>query len=68
MKIENREKVEKEIIKAMADCNMNIAEVSKKLMYHRNSIVYHIETIKENTGLDARVFYDLVKLLKGDCK
>ena len=43
--------------------NLNVA--AKKLYMHRNSVVYHINKIKEETGLDARVPIELFQLLKG---
>ena len=55
---------DREIIRGMAECNMNASLVAKKQFWHRNTIVYHIQRVKEETGLDAMVFYDLVKLLE----
>ena len=55
---------DKEIIRGMAECNMNASLVAKKQFWHRNTIVYHIQRVKAETGLDAMVFYDLVKLLE----
>ncbi len=51
-----------EVIKSMCDCDMNVSRVARELHYHRNSIVYRIEQIKEKTGLNPSCFYDLVKL------
>ena len=34
--------------------------------YHRNTILYHVKKIKENTGLDPLNIDDLVKLRNGD--
>lgn len=53
----------KEILRAMADCNLSIQAVKQKLFLHRNTVTYRIEQIKKETGLDARKFYDLMKLL-----
>lgn len=55
--------LDKEIIMAMADCNMNESEVSRKLFMHRNTVVYHINRVKKLTGLDSTNFYDLHKLV-----
>ena len=52
-----------EIILAMAEHSMNVSEVGKKLYIHRNTIHYHINKIKKETGLDCRCFYDLCELL-----
>lgn len=51
------------IIEAMADNDMNIAGVGKKMFMYRTSVLYHLNKVKEETGLDPRVFYDLIKLL-----
>ena len=57
--------IEKEIILAMAECDLKKFAVAKKLHCHRNTVTYHIEKVKNRTGLDATRFYDLVKLLDG---
>lgn len=56
--------IEKAVIDAMVECSMNVSMVSRKLMYHRNTIVYHMNQILINTGLDCRNFSDMVKLVK----
>lgn len=53
-----------EVIKSMCDCDMNVSRVAKKLHYHRDSIRYQIEKIKEKFGLNPQSFHDLVKLQK----
>ena len=52
------------IILALADNRMNISKVSRVMFMHRNSVVYHIEKIKQLTGLDPTEFYDLCKLVQ----
>ena len=54
---------DKEIIIALADCNMNENEVARRLYFHRNGVVYHLNSVKKKTGLDPTNFYDLVKLV-----
>lgn len=54
---------ELKIINTLADCNMNVQKTANKLNYHRNTIVYHLEKIKEETGHDPMNFYDLVELV-----
>ena len=56
--------LDKLIIELMADYNLNATDVANHLMYHRNTILYHINKIKQFSGLDPRKFYDLTKLLK----
>ena len=57
-------KTDARIIVAMADCNMIPAEVARREFMHRNTVIYHLEKTKRETGLDGRCFYDLVELLK----
>lgn len=53
-----------EIIKAMADNDLSTTNASRELHRHRNTVIYWIEKMKKDTGLDCRKFYDLVKLLE----
>ena len=48
----------------MAVHNMNMSAVGKSMYLHRNTVQYHVEQIKRETGLDARVFRDLITLLE----
>lgn len=52
------------ILKGFAECDMNVSETARTLMYHRNNVDYHLKKIAEETGLNPFCFYDLVKLLK----
>lgn len=52
-----------EIILALADSNMSISEASKKVFLHRNTVVYRMEKIYMDTGLNPRNFHDLTKLV-----
>ncbi|MBO5867476.1 MAG: helix-turn-helix domain-containing protein, partial [Oscillospiraceae bacterium] len=36
--------------------NLNVSETSRKLFVHRNTLVYRLEKIKKQTGLDLREF------------
>lgn len=38
--------------------NLNIAETSRQLHMHRNTLIYRLEQIEKNTGLDIRNFED----------
>ena len=38
--------------------NLNVSETSRQLFVHRNTLVYRIERIQKNTGLDLRNFED----------
>lgn len=52
-----------EIIVALAECGMNVSEVSRRLFYHRNTVGYRIHKIHKQTGKDPLNFYDLCELL-----
>ncbi|MDN5313165.1 MAG: hypothetical protein PWQ68_2138 [Thermoanaerobacteraceae bacterium] len=49
-------------IRAVLDCNLNIAEAARKLYIHRNTLMYRLDKIHEQTGLDIRDFQDAVKM------
>ncbi len=55
---------QKEIVLLMAQCNMNASAVARKAYMHRSNVLYHIEKIEQDTGLDPKNFYDLVKLVE----
>ena len=55
---------ELKMIKMIAECDMSLQKAANKLYVHRNTLTYHIEKIKQRTGLDARRFYDLCRLLE----
>ena len=38
--------------------NLNIAETSRQLHVHRNTLIYRLEQLEKNTGLDIRKFED----------
>ncbi len=38
--------------------NLNIAETSRQLHMHRNTLIYRLEQIEKRTGLDIRTFED----------
>lgn len=52
------------IILSLAKNRMKPTLVGYDLYLHRNTVMYHIEKIREITGLDPLDFYDLCKLLK----
>lgn len=53
---------EKQIILHLCEYDMNVSQVSRAIGLHRNSVMWHIEKIKQRTKLDPLRFYDLVKL------
>ena len=44
------------------DNNLNIAETSRKLHIHRNTLIYRLEQMERRTGLDVRTFQDAMTL------
>ena len=56
--------LQKQVILALAECNMNIRKTSGTLYMHRNVVYFHLGKVKENTGLDPQNFYDLIKLVE----
>ena len=54
----------KTVVLAMADYDMNEAQVGRLMHYRRNTIAYHCEQIFAQTGLNPKKFYDLVKLVE----
>ena len=38
--------------------SLNIAETSRQLHMHRNTLIYRLEQIQKRTGLDLRLFED----------
>ncbi len=56
--------LDKEIIRGLADHNMNAHAVARALYVHPNTVDYHVGRVKRITGLNAKVFHDLVELLE----
>ena len=56
--------IERQVIRTVADCDLNVTQASRVFHYHRNTLVYHMEKIKRKTGLDPRRFWDMIKLLE----
>lgn len=45
--------------------DMNLTEASKKLHLHRNTLIYRLDKIKKETGLDPRLFSDAIQIKLG---
>lgn len=52
-----------EVIRAMAEHDINVSEASRALYMHRNTVIYHLGRIKRETGFDPQKFCDLVELM-----
>lgn len=53
-----------EIVRAMADYDMNISEIARQIYVARNDVEYHVAQIHKKTGLNPKRFYDLIKLVE----
>ncbi|MDA8352180.1 MAG: helix-turn-helix domain-containing protein [Firmicutes bacterium] len=42
--------------------NLNISETARKLFIHRNTLIYRLDRLKQDTGLDARCFEDAFRI------
>ena len=49
-----------ETIDCFFENNLNGSETSRELFVHRNTLVYRLDKVKKNTGLDLRSFDDAV--------
>lgn len=54
---------QRELILTLADTDLNIAETSRILHYHRNTIVHQVDKIRKQTGLDPTSFRGMERLL-----
>jgi hypothetical protein len=52
-----------EIIVCLAKNDMNAAKTAQKLRCHKNTILYHIGRIAQETGANPKRFCDLCRLL-----
>ena len=51
------------VILAMAESNLNVSAVARKLGMTRYNVGYHMSRIIDITGKDPSNFYDLVELV-----
>jgi carbohydrate diacid regulator len=49
-------------LKAFFTCNLNMTETAKILYIHRNTLIYRLRKIKEETGYDPHTFKEAVPL------
>lgn len=47
-------------VEAYLDAGMNISETARRLYMHRNTLMYRLNNIRKNTGLDLSNFSDAV--------
>lgn len=56
-------KIEAEIIVGLAENNLNIAQTAQNMRCHRNTVLYHINKIRQETGTNPTCFRDMHRLL-----
>ena len=49
-------------IQTFFENNLNVSETSRKLFVHRNTLVYRMEKLQRETGLDIRTFDDALDI------
>lgn len=54
--------LQRKIVIAMCQNDMNASRVARTERYHSNTILYHLDQIKKITGLNPKSFFDLIKL------
>ena len=42
------------------ECHLNVSEAARQLYIHRNTLVYRLDKVQKQTGLDLRSFEDAV--------
>lgn len=50
------------VINCFLNNNLNIAETARQLHMHRNTLIYRLEQIEKETGLDTRQFHDAMTI------
>lgn len=58
-----RSEMRRNVILALADCNMDVSKAARKVYMSRNGTVYYINQIKKITGKDPLNFFDLHDLV-----
>jgi carbohydrate diacid regulator len=56
------DKIDAKMIVAFARCNMKIKVAANTIFYNKNSLTYHFNRVRRETGLNPRNFFDLVEL------
>lgn len=57
-------RLQAEIIKGLAENGLSKTKTARALYRHRNTVVFHVEKVKESTGKDPMDFYDMIELEK----
>lgn len=52
------------VLRSFAENNMCIAATAKKLYMHWNTVKYHLDRIRHETGKNPSEFFDLVYLIQ----
>ena len=56
--------IEKTVILAFAENDMNLSKTAIATHYDRNTIYYRLCCIRKKYGLNPKKFYDLIELVK----
>lgn len=56
-------KTEAEVIVNLAENNLNTAKTAKKMQCHKNTVLYYINKIKQETGTNPKNFCELCRLI-----
>jgi carbohydrate diacid regulator len=49
-------------LQAFFDFNLNITETANQLFVHRNTLIYRLKRVKEQTGYDPQIFSEAITL------
>ena len=52
------------VLIAYADNDMSVSKTAESMFFHRNTVEYHLNKVRDNTGQDPRCFHDLVQLFQ----
>lgn len=55
---------QRDVVLGYAECNMNTVATGRKLYLSYVTVGYHLNKIRESTGIDPRSFYGLCKLVQ----
>ena len=56
-------KREAELIVGLAENDLNVTKAAETMNFHRNTLMHYINKIKESTGANPKIFYDMCRLL-----
>lgn len=60
--------IEREIIRMLAECSLNMEWTARRMQLHRNTVAYHVKKIEASTGYNPLDFYGMQQLLRADAE